>query len=40
MNEQGNSKDAESILNAAIALTPMIQECREAIERGRRLPVK
>ena len=30
----------KSILNAAIALTPMIQECREEIERGRRLPVQ
>ena len=40
MNEHGGNNEAESILNAAIALTPMIQECREAIERGRRLPVK
>ena len=39
MNEQGSSNDAESILNAAIALTPMIQACREDIERGRRLPL-
>ena len=39
MNKQGSSNEAESILNAAIALTPMIQECREEIERGRRLPL-
>ncbi len=39
MNEQGSRSDAESILSAAVALTPMIHECREEIERGRRLPL-
>ena len=39
MNEQGSRNDAESILSAAVALTPMIHECREEIERGRRLPL-
>ena len=39
MNEHGNSNEAEAILHAAIALTPMIQDCREEIERGRRLPL-
>jgi len=39
MNEQRSSNEAEAILSAATALTPMIQECREDIERGRRLPL-
>ena len=39
MNEQGSRSDAESILSAAVALTPIIQEYREEIERGRRLPL-
>ncbi|HEV8715512.1 MAG TPA: hypothetical protein VGX03_22115, partial [Candidatus Binatia bacterium] len=39
MNEQGSRNDAESILSAAIALAPLIHECREEIERGRRLPL-
>jgi alkylation response protein AidB-like acyl-CoA dehydrogenase len=39
MNEQRGNNDAESILNAATALTPLIQESREEIERGRRLPL-
>ena len=39
MNEHGSRSDAASILSAAVALMPMIQECREEIERGRRLPL-
>jgi alkylation response protein AidB-like acyl-CoA dehydrogenase len=39
MNEHGSRSDAESLLSAAVALTPMIQEYREEIECGRRLPL-
>jgi alkylation response protein AidB-like acyl-CoA dehydrogenase len=39
MNEQRSRNDAESILSAAIALAPLIHECREEIERERRLPL-
>lgn len=39
MTEHGSSNNAESILSAAVALTPMIHACREEIERGRRLPL-
>src|SRR5215510_1237802 len=39
MNEQQSSNDAESILSAATALAPVIQACREEIERERRLPL-
>jgi alkylation response protein AidB-like acyl-CoA dehydrogenase len=39
MNEQRSRNDAESILSAAIALAPVIQACREEIERERRLPL-
>ena len=31
--------DGESILNAATALAPAIRECRDEIERERRLPL-
>src|SRR6516165_6970338 len=33
------NNDAESILNAAIVLAPMIKESRDEIERERRLPM-
>jgi indole-3-acetate monooxygenase len=39
MNEQRSRNDAELILSAAIALTPLIHECRDEIERERRLPL-
>ncbi|HKA54097.1 MAG TPA: acyl-CoA dehydrogenase family protein [Candidatus Binatia bacterium] len=39
MNEQRSSNEAGAILSAATALAPMIHECREEIERGRRLPL-
>jgi indole-3-acetate monooxygenase len=39
VSEQSHSNEAGAILSAAIALAPMIHECREEIERGRRLPL-
>jgi hypothetical protein len=39
MTEHGSSKDAASILRAAVALTPMIHAGREDIECRRRLPL-
>ncbi len=39
MNEQRSRNDAESILSAATELAPVIQACREEIERERRLPL-
>jgi len=40
MNEQRSRNDAESILSAAVALAPVIQACRDEIERERRLPMR
>src|SRR5919206_3942868 len=39
MTEPGSRHDAESILSAAMALAPVIQACREEMERERRLPL-
>jgi indole-3-acetate monooxygenase len=40
MSEQRSRNDAESILSAAVALAPVIQACRDEIERERRLPMR
>lgn len=37
---QETQNDAESILNAAVALAPLIRDCREEMERERRLPLR
>jgi len=40
MENQGSSLSGEQILANAIALAPMIRECRDEIERERRLPMR
>lgn len=40
MVAQETKNDAESILNAALGLAPLIRDCREEIERERRLPLR